>query len=221
MPDKILQFTAIIQILKKNIFLIFLTTIITTLIGCSYLFFLATPQYSSQTQVIAKVEAGDNNAALAGQVQANSQMSTTIAQVMTSQSVLQEVIKNLGLNKTVSELKAEMTPTTTSSSQVVTLTVKDTNPYIAARIANETATVFTKKASKLLNVSNIGILAVAYPNTTPMSPNKKKGIAISVIAGLVIGFLISFVKTLFNTKVTDESDLEFLGISQLGSISKL
>lgn len=58
MPDKILQFTAIIQILKKNIFLIFLTTIITTLIGCSYLFFLATPQYSSQTQVIAKVEAG-------------------------------------------------------------------------------------------------------------------------------------------------------------------
>ena len=71
MPDKILQFTAIIQILKKNIFLIFLTTIITTLIGCSYLFFLATPQYSSQTQVIAKVEAGDNNAALAGQVQAN------------------------------------------------------------------------------------------------------------------------------------------------------
>ena len=220
MPDKILQFTTIMQLLKKNLILIVATTMIGVAIGATYLFFIATPQYESQTQVIAKV-ANNDTSALAAQVQANSQMATTIAQVMTSQSILEQVKKNLDLNMSTQALKAEMLTSTTTTSQVVTLTVKDSNPYIAAKIANETAKVFTEKADSLLNVTNIGLLATAYPNTTPVAPSKTKGLAISAIAGLVLGVLIALVRTLFNTKISSESDFEAIGISHIGSISKL
>ncbi|NCE77087.1 polysaccharide biosynthesis protein [Anaerotruncus sp. X29] len=195
-------------------------TLVAAVLGASYSFFLVTPNYQAQTQVIAKIS--DSSAqALAGQVQANTQMATTVAQVMVSPTILEDVKEELQLSKSVAEIKKEITATAGASSQMITLTVSDSNPYIAAKIANTTASVFTKRAPKLLNVSNISVLATAQPNTTPTSPNKPLLIVISAGMGLILGVLIALVRTLFNTKVSATSDLEEIGISNLGSISKI
>lgn len=220
MPDKIIKFSSILETLKKHMMMIVSLTLVAAVLGASYSFFLVTPNYEAQTQVIAKIS--DSSAqALAGQVQANTQMATTVAQVMVSPTILEDVKNELQLSKSVNEIKSEITATAGTSSQMITLTVSDSNPYIAAKIANTTASVFTKRAPKLLNVSNISVLATAQPNTTPTSPNKPLLIAISAGMGLILGVLIALVRTLFNTKVSATSDLEEIGISNLGSISKI
>lgn len=220
MPDKIIKFSSILETLKKHMMMIVSLTLVAAVLGASYSFFLVTPNYQAQTQVIAKIS--DSSAqALAGQVQANTQMATTVAQVMVSPTILEDVKEELQLSKSVAEIKKEITATAGASSQMITLTVSDSNPYIAAKIANTTASVFTKRAPKLLNVSNISVLATAQPNTTPTSPNKPLLIVISAGMGLILGVLIALVRTLFNTKVSATSDLEEIGISNLGSISKI
>lgn len=220
MPDKIIKFSSILETLKKHMTMIVSLTLVAAVLGASYSFFLVTPNYEAQTQVIAKIS--DSSAqALAGQVQANTQMATTVAQVMVSPTILEDVKNELQLSKSVNEIKSEITATAGTSSQMITLTVSDSNPYIAAKIANTTASVFTKRAPKLLNVSNISVLATAQPNTTPTSPNKPLLIVISAGMGLILGVLIALVRTLFNTKVSATSDLEEIGISNLGSISKI
>lgn len=220
MPDKIIQFTTIFQILKKHIWMILSFAAVTTIIGSSYILFLATPHYQAQTQIIAKIS--DNSAsAFAGQVQANTQMAATIAQVMVSPTIIEDVKEELQLSKSVEEIRSEMTATAGTSSQMITLTVNDNNPYIAAKIANATANAFTKRAPSLLNVSNISVLATAQPNTKPTAPNKPLWILMSVGIGLFIGVFIALIRTLFNTKVSSESEFEDLDISILGSISKI
>ena len=220
MPDKIIKFTTILTALKKHVWTILSFAVITTILGASYVLFLATPQYQAQTQIIAKIS-DTSSTAFAGQVQANTQMASTIAQVMVSPTIIEEVKDELQLSKSVNEIRAELTATAGTSSQMVTLTVKDSNPYIAAKIANSVANVFTKRAPSLLNVSNISILATAQPNTTPTAPNKSLLIMLSAGLGVFLGTIVVLIKTLFNTKISSESDFEELEISTLGTISKI
>ena len=220
MPDKIIKFTTILTALKKHVWTILSFAVITTILGASYVLFLATPQYQAQTQIIAKIS-DTSSTAFAGQVQANTQMASTIAQVMVSPTIIEEVKDELQLSKSVNEIRAELTATAGTSSQMVTLTVKDSNPYIAAKIANSVANVFTKRAPSLLNVSNISILATAQPNTTPTAPNKSLLIMLSAGLGVFLGTIVVLIKTLFNTKISSESDFEELEISNLGTISKI
>ncbi|TKV28775.1 polysaccharide biosynthesis protein, partial [Citrobacter sp. TBCS-11] len=106
-----------------------------------------------------------------------------------------------------------------TNSQVITLTVKYSNPYIAQKIADETAKIFSLDAAKLLNVTNVNILSKAKAQTTPISPKPKLYLAISVIAGLVLGLAIALLKELFDNKINKEEDIEALGLTVLGVTS--
>lgn len=218
--DKIVTLGNILSIFKKNFVLISLTTILISVMGISYGMFLATPKYTASTQLIAKVST-DDNASLAGQVQATNQMSTTLAQVLVSPTIIEDVKTNLHINKSVSDIKQNLNVSASTSSQVVTLTVTDTNAYAASDMANEISKVFIKKAPKLMNVSNISILADAQPNTIPTSPNKKLIIMGSVVAGFILGLLLSMSKVLLTTKIQTQSDLEVMGMNYLGGVSKI
>ena len=148
-------------------------------------------------------------------------MSTTLAQVLVSPTIVQEAKQNLHLNKSVDEIKKTLNVSASATSQVVALTVTSTNAYDAADLANELSNVFIKRAPELMNVSNISILAHAQTNTTPTSPNRKLIIIASIIAGIVIGLVISMVKVLFNTKIQSQSDLDSLNINYLGGVSEI
>ena len=218
--DKIVTFGNILSIFKKNFGLIFLTTLLISVAGISYSMFLATPKYTASTQLIAKVSTNDG-ASLAGQVQATNQMSTTLAQVLVSPTIIEDVKTNLHINKSVSDIKQNLNVSASTSSQVVTLTVTDTNAYAASDMANEISKVFIKKAPELMNVSNISILADAQPNAIPTSPNKKLIIMGSVVAGFILGLVLSMSKVLLNTKIQTQSDLEAMNMNYLGGVSKI
>jgi capsular polysaccharide biosynthesis protein len=218
--DKIITLENILSIFKKNLGLIFLTTLLVSVVGTGYSMFLATPKYTASTQLIAKVSNNDGDS-LAGQVQAANQMSTTLAQVVVSPTIIKDAKKNLHINKSVSDIKKNLNVTASPTSQVVTLTVTDTNAYTASDMANEISKVFIKKAPELMNVSNISILAKAQPNTIPTSPNKKLIIIGSVLAGFILGILLSMSKVLLNTKIQTQSDLEEMDMNYLGGVSKI
>lgn len=218
--DKTLSLQKIIKTFKSNIGLIALSTLVVGTIGSTYALFIATPKYTASTQLIAKIS-NDNAAALAGQVQATNQMSTTLAQVLVSPTIITKVKSDLNLSESVNQIKSELAVTSSSTSQVLTLTVSNSNPYQAAAIANQTSKVFIEQAPKLANVSNIGVLANAAVNKTPKSPNKPIIIGGSIIAGITAGLMLSLAKLLFSTKVASQEDVEALNANYLGGISKL
>ena len=194
--------------------LILFSTFVVLVLGSIYTFFIATPVYTATTQLVVKLPNSDNSSAYAGQVAGNIQMANTINQVIVSPVILDKVQSNLNLPSNA--FQKQVTATNLTNSQVITLTVKYSNPYVAQKIADETANIFSMEAANLLNVTNVNILSKAKAQTTPISPKPKLYLAISVIAGLVLGLAIALLKELFDNKINKEEDIETLGLTVLG-----
>ena len=208
---------SIFNILYKKLNIIVISTLMITIFGSIYTFFIATPTYTASTQLVAKLSESSDSNTYAGQVTGNIQMANTMNQVIVSPIILDQVQSNLGLSN--DNFQSGVTATNTTNSQVITITVTYTNPYTAQKIANETAKVFSQNADKLLNVTNVSVLAEAKANTKAVSPKPKLYIAISVLAGLIVGIGLALLLEALNNKVVREEDIEHIGLPMLGSTS--
>ena len=82
-------------------------------------------------------------------VMLSEQLTTTYAQMMNKDTVLTAVETQLGLAIPLTDLKAMITVTPVTSTQLITVTVQTTDPTLSANIANTLATVF---ASQIQNI---------------------------------------------------------------------
>lgn len=212
--EQTIDLRGIINIIRKRLGLILFSTFVVLVLGSIYTFLIATPVYTATTQLVVKLPNSDNSSAYAGQVAGNIQMTNTINQVIVSPVILDKVQSNLNLPSNA--FQKQVTATNLTNSQVITLTVKYSNPYVAQKIADETTNIFSMEAANLLNVTNVNILSKAKAQTTPISPKPKLYLAKSVIAGLVLGLAIALLKELFDNKINKEEDIETLGLTVLG-----
>lgn len=120
-----------------------------------------------------------------------------------------------------SELASEVSVTTTTSSQVFTLSATSETPAKAQAIANAVAKEFKEQIPKIMDVNNVTIVAEA-PKGTKSFPNVKMITAVGVLAGLVISLLIIIIKDLSDTTVREDSFMtNELGLTNLGEIASI
>ncbi|APG67949.1 Wzz/FepE/Etk N-terminal domain-containing protein [Lactobacillus delbrueckii subsp. lactis] len=120
-----------------------------------------------------------------------------------------------------SELASAVSVTTTSSSQVFTLSATAETPAKAQAIANAVAKEFKEQIPKIMDVNNVTIVAEA-PKGTKSFPNVKMITAVGVLAGLVISLLIIIIKDLSDTTVREDSFMtNELGLTNLGEIAHI
>lgn len=133
------------------------------------------------------------------------------------------VIKRDGKSYSVSpsELSSAVSVTTTTSSQVFSLSATAETPEKAQAIANAVAKEFKKQIPSIMDVNNVTIVAEASKGTKSF-PNVKMITAVGVLAGLVISLLIIIIKDLSDTSVRDDSFMEKeLGLVNLGEVSSI
>ncbi len=133
------------------------------------------------------------------------------------------VIKRDGKSYSVSpsELSSAVSVTTTTSSQVFSLSATAETPEKAQAIANAVAKEFKKQIPSIMDVNNVTIVAEASKGTKSY-PKVKMITAVGVLAGLVVSLLIIIVKDLSDTSVRDDSFMEKeLGLVNLGEVSSI
>ncbi len=120
-----------------------------------------------------------------------------------------------------SELASAVSVTTTTSSQVFTLSATAETPAKAQAIANAVAKEFKEQIPKIMDVNNVTIVAEA-PKGTKSFPKVSLITAIGVLAGLVISLLIIIIKDLSDTTVREDSFMtKELGLTNLGEIARI
>ena len=120
-----------------------------------------------------------------------------------------------------SELASAVSVTTTTSSQVFTLSDTAETPAKAQAIANAVAKEFKEQIPKIMDVNNVTIVAEA-PKGSQSYPNVKMITLVGVLAGLVISLLIIIIKDLSDTTVRDDSFMtNELGLTNLGEIASI
>ncbi|MFK5587377.1 YveK family protein [Lactobacillus delbrueckii] len=119
------------------------------------------------------------------------------------------------------ELASAVSVTTTTSSQVFTLSATAETPAKAQAIANAVAKEFKEQIPKIMDVNNVTIVAEAAKGTKSY-PNVKKITLVGVLAGLVISLLIIIIKDLLDTTVREDSFMtNELGLTNLGEIAHI
>lgn len=117
------------------------------------------------------------------------------------------------------QLQGMISVQTQQNSQVFTVSAKANTPEKAQAVANAVANSFKKKISSIMDVNNVTIVSSANKGVKS-SPNVK----LFTLAGLVIGFLISFaiiiIRDSLNTTVRNNEYLtDELGLTNLGTVT--
>ena len=120
-----------------------------------------------------------------------------------------------------SELSSAISVTTTTSSQVFTLSATAETPAKAQAIANAVAKEFKEQIPSIMDVNNVTIVAEATKGTKSF-PKVSIITAIGVLTGLVISLLIIIIKDLSDTTVREDSFMtNELGLTNLGEIASI
>jgi capsular polysaccharide biosynthesis protein len=222
--EETISLRELMDTLKKRISLILFITLTAVIVSGGVSFFLLTPVYQSSTQLLVNQSKSDQPVINQGEIQTNLQLMKTYNVIIKSPIILEKVISDLDLNMTTSQLNSKIAVGSEGESQVLNLSVQDTDPQKAAEIANTTATVFQNEITKIMNVDNVSILAKAEvgEKQAPIKPKPILNIAIAVVVGLMAGVGIAFLLEYLDNTVKTEQDVEkSLGLPVLGSITRI
>lgn len=198
---------------EKKVYII-LITLIFLMLGVIYTIGITTPKYKSSTTVI--LTKADSTAASSSQesitqtdITLNQKLVSTYRELIKSDSVLRTVITNLGLSDINEDtLKKAITVTAVEDTEVIKISVSDTNPKQAANLANEIGKVFAEKVADIYKINNVYVVDQAEEESEPYNINHTKDIIIFVLIGLVISTMYVLLANILDTTVKTEEDIK-------------
>ena len=222
MEESVIDLRDIIATVMKRWKFVAIITVIFVFISAILSFFVMKPVYESQTTLIVKTEkVAETQIISSDQVNVSQKLAITYGEIIKSRVVLEEVIKNLKLKESYSDLLGKISVSTVENTQIIEIVVEDTNNLRAMSIANEIPKVFTKQVIRIADANGVEIIDKAKVSKNPIKPNKRSNIMVAGILGVVIGVSIILIREFFDNKIKTADDAtKELGLPVLGVVPK-
>lgn len=222
--EETISLKEIFDILRKHLTSILISMFVGLALAAIVTFFVLTPKYRSQAQLIVTLPQTETTNA--NDVNMNLQMINTYKELVTGDLVINQVKDRIeseyGIDKSVQELKDSVEVTQSQNSLMFSIRATDTSSVYAANIANTTALVFQENAKDVLSVDKISIISNAEASSSPVSPNNKLNLAIGLVLGILVGVGIAFLLELLDRTVKDNKYVtETLGFTILGTVPQM
>lgn len=204
---------------------IILLILIFVVIGFIYSFILLVPEYQSITQILlaksnTTTQDGTNTGMTTSQVTLNQQLVSTYSELVKSESVLTQVKDNLKMDKSIEELRKNITVSTKDDTEIIQISVVDEDAEMAKNIANEVANVFIEQIAKgYYAMDNVYVVDEAKVEEEPYNINHLKDLAIFGAIGFVVACVYVLIANMLDTTVKSKEDIEKkLGLTVLTTI---
>lgn len=204
----------------------FLQIILWGIGGLIILFIVAavfiTPKYNSSIDILVNQKTDDTQAQYTAQ-QTDLHAISTYKDILKKSVILQPVLNKLkekdNYSGTIDDLEKAVSIDNEADSLIMTVSVRDTNAYVAKDAANIIGSVFSTKIKKMMKIDNVAIVSKAKLDPEVVFPNKTLFALVGLILGLLCGLVVSFVRELLDTTIKDNDYLcEDLGLVNLGMI---
>ena len=207
-------------IVKKRFWIIALITVVGAVISGLISFFVLQPVYETKTTLIVDTNQNEETQTVTGdQFSVSQKLAVTYGEIIKSRTVLEPVIKNLKIDETYEELAQKITVSPVKDTQIISISVQDTNPKKARDIANQIPKVFTKEVKRITNANGVEVIDKAITPINPIKPNKVMNVAVAAVLGMMIGLFIVFLLEYMDNKIKTPQDIEkHLGLPVLGVI---
>jgi capsular polysaccharide biosynthesis protein len=197
-----------VDIIKKRLWVIIVLTIITTSAGYFYSK-SNTPliQYQTSTRVILEAEPNAIN---------------TLMVMIKDPLILDKVIQQLGISKSSGALANQINVGSVNDSQIIKITVIDTDPKMAVDIANTTIQVFKSEITGILGLFlNVKVISEAQ-DASPIEQGGSNLVLIAFAMGIILGIGFVFLLDSLDNRIRSEQEIEkHLGAPVLGYVSKM
>ena len=204
----------ILSILWEKILVIIATGIIVGLAGFLVSKFLITPKYESETKLYVLNRANDSATTLSD-VQLSTQLTKDYQILVTSAPVMNQVIKELGLNMKASELASTISVDTPSDTRVLQITVTSDNPKRAKDIADKVAQVSSKKICDIMKIEQVNVIEEGSLSEEPAVDTVQKW----TLIGLVLSCAVIIIRSMLDDTVKTTEDVEkYFDLSTLAVI---
>lgn len=208
----------ILSILWEKILVIIATGIIVGLAGFLVSKFLITPKYESETKLYVLNRANDSATTLSD-VQLSTQLTKDYQILVTSAPVINQVIKELGLNMKASELASTISVDTPSDTRVLQITVTSDDPKRAKDIADKVAQVSSKKICDIMKIEQVNVIEEGSLSEEPAVDTVQKWTLIGLALGIVLSCAVIIIRSMLDDTVKTTEDVEkYFDLSTLAVI---
>lgn len=202
----------------RRAYIIIITALVFLVGGLTYTVFLKEPLYKSDVNVIL-VSKNSQSTSLQSEIAANQKLAATYRELVTSRSVLNEVIEDLNLTYTVSQLQKMITVQNVNETEIIKITVSSSKPKEAKEIANIIAVKFQDEVKDIYNLENVSIIDKAVLAKEPYNINVVKESIIYIALGVVLSCGVIFVIYYFDNTIKSIDQVEKrLGIPVIGTV---
>ena len=207
-------------IIKKRFWIIALIAVIAAVVSGLISFFMLKPVYEAKSTLIVNTEKHEESQMITGdQFSVTQKLAVTYGEIIKSRTVLEDVISNLNLDITYESLAGQVSVSPVKDTQIISISVQDTNKQRARDIANEIPKVFTNEAKRITKANDVQVIDKAILPKNPIKPNKMMNVAIAFVLGTMIGLFVIFLLEYLDNKIKTPQDIEkHLGLNVIGVV---
>ena len=205
-------------VLWKKISILLLCTVIGAGVTGMYTKLFVTPQYQSSAMIYIYGSTASFNSS---KLTLSSELTEDYTTLAKSREVMEGVIDKMGFDCTTQELASAISVSHDENSSILMMTATNSDPKVAADIANSVADETAERISEVMNIDKPSTVEDAVVSSSPVSPNLLKNILIGAFAGLVIAagvIILSFLKD--DTIKTSDDVAHYLDTTLLACLPK-
>lgn len=202
MENRELDLRDVLHVLRRRLLLIVLLPVLAAVAAGLVTEFLLTPVYQASTTLWV-IKAGAAPISY-NDLLLSRNLTKTYAEVARSRAVMAEVIDRLGLGGvTAEDLQEKLTVTAVRDTELLSFTVEDSDPALAALLADAIATAFIGQIHVFMKVENVVVVDPAQVPAEPVRPrmalNLTAAFALGVMLAVGMALLLEHLDTSMNT----------------------
>ncbi len=207
----------VFRVIAHNFWGILLAALLTAAATAGVTYFLITPMYTSTSMMIVLTK--ETTIASIADLQIGSQLTNDYKVLIQSRPVLEETIKETGIDLDYRQLRDLVTITNAQDTRILEIAVKQPDPELAKKVCDALTNISSAYIGDKMEVQAPKIIEEGEIPLEQTSPDMVKNVIVALILGFLVAAIVVVVRYMMNESIVTEEDVErYLGLTTLASI---
>ncbi len=202
-----LSITDIIDMLIKRWWIWVIAAVSLSIVTFIYTEIFVDPLYRTDGNLYVSAQRTQTSDLSQQSQMASQTLVTTYKEILGSRSFLSQVSQDLDGTYTIENLKKMIGMSSVNETEILQITVTGKVPEDVYKICHSVLIHAPDELIRVVNAGSVKILDDGQIPSAPVSPNVKRNVLISFLAGMILGAFIILVLELFDTRIKSRDDI--------------
>lgn len=204
----------VMQLLKgiwKRAWLVIMCAVLAAAISLVYTINFITPTYKASVSMYVNNNSNISSSLTSSDLAVALQLANTYVNIIQSDSVLEKVVEETGLNLTSEQIRNMLSAEVVDETEMFQVSIVSPNPRMSKDIVNAIASIAPSEISRIIAGSSAKVIDYAKEPTERYSPNYATNTILGGLIGAVVVMVVIAVFILLDGRVRNEDDLMKIG----------